>query len=145
MFRDDGTRDVQHAASGCVAFADQLFFAGVIAEMADQVRLPIHGAIAQVRRIQRGFFVGIFRVLLAKIVEGDSGRIERNGFGKETRLMFGEGFQQRRQFDGGVLARGEGALDHQLGLLDYLAAGIAHQKLIGGKCDQDGAGAEQGD
>src|SRR5882762_10195233 len=63
------TREIECLAGRGVALTDQLLGLGVRAEVVDDIHLPIDGAIAQVTRIERGFFVRIVGKAFAEIVE----------------------------------------------------------------------------
>ena len=63
--RDDGAGNIKRSARGRFSFPNQFLLAAMVAEIIDQVRLPIHGSIAQIGRIQRGFLVRIVGELLS--------------------------------------------------------------------------------
>ncbi len=61
--------NVQSPARGCIAFIQQFRLFRVLPESTHNIRFPIGGAIARIRRIQRGFFVGVLGILLAQLFE----------------------------------------------------------------------------
>jgi hypothetical protein len=79
----DGARQIKRSPDRAFALADELLLAGIVAEVVDDVRLPVFGAVDEIRGIQRCFLVRVVGEILAQTIEGDRRGVKGNGLWQE--------------------------------------------------------------
>src|ERR1700722_14464973 len=103
----------------------------MIAQMVNDIGLPIRGAVFGIGGIETGLLIGKRRIGLTQPVEGGGGCVEGNGLGEELHLVARILLQQRRHIVRRVIAYGFGAGYHELGLIHDLAKGVVDEKGVG--------------
>ena len=79
----DGVGEIKAGAVGGVSGAGELVAAWAVAEVLDEVSLPVGGAVAEVGGVEGGFLIGVVGIVLLDVVEDGGGGEEGNGLRKE--------------------------------------------------------------
>ena len=138
----DGVCEVQIGAGSGLAGAGELGFVRPVAEVLDEVGLPIGGAVAEICWVKRGFLVGVVGIVLLNVMKDGRRGEEGNGLRqKDVFLVAGFG-QIGRDRLFGVDAGGGGTGGEQAGLAKDRTLGLFLEEAAslepgGGKAERE--------
>ena len=141
----DGVGEIEADAGGVVAGAGELGLGGGVAEVVDDVGLPVGGAVAEVGWVERGLLVGVVGEGLADLSEGFFGGEEGDGLGKEIGGVLDGFLEEGGDVGFGVVAGGGGAGGHEGGFAEDLGLGLLLEEGAGFEGDEQKAEAEDGE